>query len=149
MIIVILCVILDQLSKLLVSNLTTGIPIIHNILEINYVENRGAVFGLMQGSNYILAVISILICICVVIYIYRQKKLNKKINVAWYLVLAGGIGNLIDRIFRGYVIDFIATPFISTFNLADSFIVIGVGIIIINELLDALKKKFINTNPSK
>ena len=43
-----------------------------------------------------------------------------------YMILAGGIGNMIDRLFRGYVIDFIDTPFIATFNLADSFVVIGV-----------------------
>ena len=122
----IISILIDQITKYFVSNLNKTIEIIPNILSFQYVENYGAVFGIMQGSNNILIGISCLVCIGLIYYLYKQKKENKKVSIAWYMILSGGIGNLIDRIFRGYVVDFIATPFIATFNVAESFVVIGV-----------------------
>ncbi|MBO5142532.1 MAG: signal peptidase II [Clostridia bacterium] len=87
-----------------------------------------------------MAVISLIICIAITIYIINQKKNSKKVNLAWYMILSGGIGNLIDRIVRGYVVDFIATPFIATFNIADSMVVIGVIVLIINEIIESVKE---------
>ena len=69
-------------------------------------------------------------------YMYHK---GDKVSFAYYLIIAGGIGNFIDRIARGFVVDFIDTPFIATFNLADSFIVIGAFWIIITEVLKSLK----------
>ena len=57
------------------------------------------------------------------------------------MILAGGLGNLIDRVFRGYVVDFIATPFIATFNIADSLVVIGVFLLLISEIIDSIRNK--------
>ena len=137
----IISILIDQLSKFLVCNMTESIIVIPKILTIEFVKNYGAVFGIMQGSNYILAVISIVICIAIMLYIGIQKKNNKSVHVAWYMILSGGIGNLIDRIIRGYVVDFIATPFIATFNIADSFVVIGVVLLLINEITEMLQAK--------
>lgn len=138
--IIIVSILIDQLSKFFACNITEKITIIPNLLSLDYVKNYGAVFGIMQGSNYIMAVISLIICIAITIYIINQKKNSKKVNLAWYMILSGGIGNLIDRIVRGYVVDFIATPFIATFNIADSMVVIGVIVLIINEIIESVKE---------
>lgn len=136
----IISILIDQITKHFATNLTKTIEIFPKILSFEYVENRGAVFGIMQGSNTILMIVSCLICIGLIYYLYRQKKENKKVSIAWYMILSGGIGNLIDRMFRGYVVDFIATPFIATFNIADSFVVVGVLWLLILELKDYIKK---------
>ena len=119
-------VIIDQLSKILISKGDVQITLIKNLLNITYVENRGMVFGVAQGSVYIMGAISFVVCIALIAYIVKLKKDRQKVENSIYMILAGGIGNMIDRLFRGYVIDFIDTPFIATFNLADSFVVIGV-----------------------
>ena len=126
MILTIILVIIDQLSKILISKCDVQITLIKNLLNITYVENRGMVFGVAQGSVYIMGAISFVVCIALIAYIVKLKKDRQKVENSIYMILAGGIGNMIDRLFRGYVIDFIHTPFIATFNLADSFVVIGV-----------------------
>ena len=138
--ILIISILIDQISKLLVSNIKEVMVIIPNILKFEYIENYGGVFGIMQGSNIIMAVISFVICIAISVYIIKAKKEKQKIPVAWYLILAGGIGNLIDRIIRGYVVDFIATPFIATFNIADSLVVIGTFWILLKEVIEIKNK---------
>lgn len=135
--ILIISILIDQITKYFACGLSEPIKIIPNLLSFEYVENRGAVFGIMQGSNYILAMVSLVICIAIGIYIYKAKK----VHIAWYMILAGGLGNLIDRVVRGYVVDFIATPFIATFNIADSFVVIGVLLLLINEIIDSMRNK--------
>lgn len=142
----IISILIDQLSKILVCHITDSIVLIPNLLSIEFVKNYGAIFGIMQGSNYIMAGISLIICVAIIIYIITQKKNNKKLHVAWYMILSGGIGNLIDRVIRGYVVDFIATPFIATFNIADSLVVLGAGILLIDELREILQVRKQNDN---
>ena len=137
--ILIISILIDQISKYLVCNIKETITVIPKLLSIEYIENYGAVFGVMQGSNNILALVSLSICIAIIVYILRLKKRKEKIPLTWYFILAGGIGNLIDRLVRGYVVDFIATPFIATFNIADSLVVIGVFWLLIKEVLDIIK----------
>lgn len=136
----IISILIDQLSKYFACNITEEITIIPNLLSLDFVKNYGAVFGIMQGSNYIMAVVSFIICVAITLYIINQKKNSKNVNIAWYMILSGGIGNLIDRIVRGYVVDFIATPFIATFNIADSMVVIGVVLLIFNEVRELVKE---------
>ncbi len=126
MILTIVLVIIDQLSKILISKGDVQITLIKNLLNITYVENRGMVFGVAQGSVYIVGAISFVVCVALIAYVVKLKRDGQKVEKSIYMILAGGIGNMIDRLFRGYVIDFIDTPFIATFNLADSFVVIGV-----------------------
>lgn len=136
----IISILIDQLSKYFACNITEEITIIPNLLSLDFVKNYGAVFGIMQGSNYIMAVVSFIICVAITLYIINQKKNGKNVNIAWYMILSGGIGNLIDRIVRGYVVDFVATPFIATFNIADSMVVIGVVLLIFNEVRELVKE---------
>lgn len=131
MILTTILILLDQITKILVLKSKINIEVIPNLLSFNYTENRGMVFGLAQGSVYIIGVIALLLCIAIVIYIIREKSKGSKIYFPIYMILAGGIGNVIDRFCRGYVVDFIDTPFIATFNLADTFVVIGTIFLII------------------
>ena len=99
----------------------------------NYIQNIGISFGILSGMRFFIIGFSILI---IGYMIYEFIKENKKINlIAISLIISGALGNLIDRVFRGYVVDFISfTLFkkeMSIFNVADSFITIGVIIYII------------------
>lgn len=140
-IIVIIGIIVDQLTKILALNITTSIEIIPNFLSFSLVKNYGAAFGIAQGASGILAVISAIICIAVLIIIYYTEKKDEKAFIGLFLILSGGIGNLIDRAFRGYVVDFIDTPFIATFNIADSLIVIGCIWVILEEVFSSIFSK--------
>lgn len=134
-----LLIIIDQITKFFATKLVDTKVVIKGLLNFTYVENRGAVFGFMQGSNYVMAIISAIICIALIIYIKRIIKVGETPSIGFYMVIAGGMGNIIDRICRGFVIDFIDTPFIATFNVADMLIVIGVFFIVLSQLKEFKK----------
>ena len=146
--IIILCL-FDQLSKLLILksfNVGESSILIKGFLKLYYIQNRGISFG-MFGSMRILIIIFSLLIIGYMIYDFI--KTNNKINIlADSLIISGAFGNLIDRIFRGYVIDFISfTLFkreMSIFNVADSFITIGVILYIINILMEGKYERIKN-----
>lgn len=138
-ILIIIGVLIDQVSKMIVFNNQVNFTIIPNLLDFTLVKNYGAAFGSFQGANYILAGVSVLVCIVMIGLIAYMYHKGDKVSFAYYLIIAGGIGNFIDRIARGFVVDFIDTPFIATFNIADSFIVIGAFWIMITEVLKSLK----------
>ncbi len=127
-------ILVDQLTKFFAVKITSDIVIINGVLSFSKVENYGSAFGIFQNVNGIFAVVSALICIALLCYIFYGEKKGLGISIGAFLVLSGGIGNLIDRAFRGFVVDFINTPFIDTFNVADSLIVVGCLWIIIEEL---------------
>jgi len=124
----IVLVIIDQLSKILMIN--KDFILIPNILKFSYVENINGAFGV--GSKYIVLIFSIIIIVGIIIYLLKE---NKKINNynPYILIIFGSIGNLIDRIFRGYVIDFIDINILKfpTFNFSDISIVIGILLLIL------------------
>ena len=134
-------VVIDQITKLFALNIEKSIEVIPGILNFTLVMNEGAAFGIAQGSGYILLGISVVICLVVLGSIIFLKSKEEKVSPGFYLVLSGGIGNIIDRLFRGYVVDFIDTPFIATFNVADSLIVIGVIWLIIEETIVSVFSK--------
>lgn len=134
-----LFIIIDQVTKYWACGLVQSKVVINGLLNFTYVENRGAVFGFMQGSNYIMAILSVIICISLIIYLAKLIKDGKAPNIGFYMVIAGGISNIIDRIARGYVVDFIDTPFIATFNIADMLIVLGVFFIVLSQLKEIMK----------
>ena len=140
-ILVLLGIIIDQITKLLALNIVDSIEVIPGVLNFTLVKNEGAVFGFAQGSSYILLGISIVICIVVLGAIIFLKSKDEKVSPGFYLILSGGIGNIIDRMFRGFVVDFIDTPFIATFNVADSLIVIGVIWLIVEETIVSVFSK--------
>lgn len=133
----IILVIIDQFTKYLVNHfimLNNSIKIIDNFFYLSNVHNDGAAWNILSTQRLLL----ILIGICSLYIIYKMKKdfkNNKSTNVAFSFLYAGIVGNLIDRVFFGYVKDFIDLRFGSyhypVFNISDSLICIGVIILII------------------
>ena len=132
-------VFLDQLSKWLAVILLEGQPsfyLIPGVLRFTYVENRGAAFGMLADNRWVFLVLSTLTIVCLLGFMIYSKPQSRLELAGLALVLAGGIGNMIDRVLLGYVIDFIdfcAFPKLWNwvFNVADSCICIGVGLLII------------------
>lgn len=134
-----LMVLADQLTKLLVMHTMTlgqSIVLIPGLFEFHYVHNSGAAMGLMQNlphARVILIVLTIVVMAGLIGAIVTRRFQSKLALCAVTLILAGGIGNLIDRIFRGVVIDFMLFefswfPFV--FNVADIFVVVGGALIL-------------------
>ncbi len=122
-------VILDQLTKLIVRAwLSEGEtwPEGFELIRISHVENSGAAFGILQGGGPFLIASSILGAVIVVIFLRAAPPGDRLYETALALVLGGAVGNLIDRLFRGTVTDFIDPTHYPAFNIADSSIVIGV-----------------------
>ncbi len=133
---IIIFLLLDQLSKILAINFNN---LKLEFIQIENVYNDGIAFGMNSGnlSNAIL----VFLVICIIInFVYNQKeKLDNKTAIALSMVISGGIGNLIDRIFRGGVFDFIKIWNFPVFNLADCFIVVGWILLIWNLIVFFIK----------
>lgn len=116
-------VIIDQITKLLTENINMNI---FNFFSLTYVKNTGAVFGILPGFRILFIILSIIGIIFLLIFASNDKK-----NwLPYSLITAGIFGNFIDRIFLGYVRDFINLTIWPVFNIADSSICIGVFIIV-------------------
>ncbi|MGE3920794.1 MAG: signal peptidase II [Gammaproteobacteria bacterium] len=135
-----LIIIADQISKWWVLNNLTEQITLTPWLNIIFTQNTGVAFGFLnntQGwSNTVFSVFALIVSVILVIWIRRLEKNETLIALALSLILGGALGNLIDRLWHGYVIDFIdfhinAWHF-ATFNIADSGISVGVTILIIN-----------------
>jgi|SRR3989344_3042000 len=128
---IVLVVFLDQLTKFLaVKFLQEPFTIIPDFLYLRSVTNTGAAFSMLQGMNLLLIIIS-LIVVAAILYYYKRIPKENIPQIMFALIAAGGIGNLISRIFLGHVIDFIYFTFFPTFNIADSAISIGAITLII------------------
>ena len=103
-------------------------------LILNMLKIHGGVYGIFQGNNYIYAIVSATLLYMLYFYAKDMIKESKLKSILWQFVFAGGVSNLIDRIFKGYVVDFIQMKFFGIFNVADAFIVISISIIIILEI---------------
>ncbi len=125
----------DQVTKyLVVTNLKlyetwSPIPALAGWLDIHYVTNTGAAFGLFQNVGGILALPAVLVSLVILFYYRQVAGESWLIRLSMGLVLGGAIGNLIDRIRLGHVIDFIDPHIWPVFNLADSAVVCGVAIL--------------------
>ena len=135
----IIFIIIDQVSKLIVINTlskTKSVEVIKSFFYLTYTNNKGAAFSILTGRRILLILVA-LIVIGVLIYYVRKNKIEGKVNkIALSLVIGGSIGNLIDRILRGAVVDFLDFKIFGynypIFNLADTFIVLGVFLLLIS-----------------
>ena len=128
---------LDQIIKYWALNFlkeVNSIPVINNIFSLTYVENRGAAFGMLQNNQSIFILVAA-VASCFGLYYLHSKKVNNLGKIGILLVISGAIGNLIDRIFRGSIVDFIGIGNFPIFNLADAFLVIGWFLLIISVLI--------------
>ncbi len=143
--ITILVIVLDQITKYLAVKYLKGsgsFVIVEDFLQLYYVENYGAAFGILQNRKVFFIIVTSIVIISIVFFLYKNPyNLNKIMQIALSMLLGGSIGNLIDRIRLGYVVDFISIRIgkgydFPVFNIADTFIVIGTFLIIIMVLLD-------------
>ncbi len=135
--------ILDQLSKFFVTSLLSeggGTPIIPDVLHLTIVHNTGAAFGVFQYRAAIFAFISIVVIFMVILLLIRHRGRYSTVRWGLAFVLGGAVGNLIDRLRFGYVVDFIDMRIWPVFNLADSFISIGAFLLIWYVLFQAGKQ---------
>ena len=125
----------DRLSKLwIMSNVQLGETFAHlPLFDFTYVQNKGAAFSMLSGRLGILSVISVLFCIGVVVYFIIKRPKQKLWCTALSLMFAGALGNAWDRIFYGYVVDFIQTNFMNfaVFNIADIAITAGAALMVV------------------
>ncbi|MCR5005437.1 MAG: signal peptidase II [Clostridiales bacterium] len=151
----VLLIAFDQWTKYLAQNgLDKPIPLIRGVFELQYVENQGAAFGILQNKLW-LFIIFTLIMLTVLGYLYYKTPAEKSfgwIRLALILIISGAIGNLIDRVLRRYVVDFLYFKLIDfpVFNVADSFVVVGCCLFVllyfvqkqqVSEVMSNLEKK--------
>lgn len=133
-----LLLLIDQLTKLWAVKILKpigSIPIIRNVLEIYYVENRGAAFGIMQNKQWFFLLITVAVLVGLVWIFGKipEEKHFMPLKVCLYFVGAGAIGNMIDRIFRKYVVDFIYFSLINfpVFNVADIYVTVAAFMLVV------------------
>lgn len=133
----------DQLIKFIVNKYmyaNQSIPLLRNVFHITYVQNKGAAFGLFSGWRSILLLIGFAV---VALILYFNAKLKKKdhLHLPLAFILGGSLGNLADRLFRHYVVDYLDFRVWPVFNLADIMINIGFAVIIYQMFFDKEEQK--------
>lgn len=133
-----LFLLLDIVSKYLVSEFmifNQSIVLIDNLFKLTYVKNTGAAWSIFASNTFFIIFVSLLIIIALIYYIYKSNSLKFFEKLSYSLILGGALGNFFNRIFCGYVIDFIDLNIFDwnypIFNLADTFIVSGVVLLLI------------------
>ena len=141
--IIIASILLDQASKLIVLGfLDRNEPfvLIDEVLRFTYVENDGMAFGLLGEHRWVFMLLSTLGIAFMLVYLWKFRPTSKLACIALSLIIGGGIGNMIDRVRLGYVIDFIdfyAFDFwMWVFNIADSCVCVGAALLILYLLID-------------
>lgn len=148
---------LDQITKILVLKLMSlgqSIVLIPNVLNLTYIQNRGAAFGMLSEHRWVFMVISTVAIIGICVYLFRFCKERLMLKVGLALIISGGIGNMIDRTAYGFVVDMIDFCLFDfwkwIFNVADACVCIGAGVVILSLILDisreAKEKKQKNEN---
>lgn len=144
----------DQLIKYFIDLFLKpvgSVTVIPKVLQLSYYENDGAMMGMMSGKTTVMTVFAVL-CLLLVCYILYSGKLGYGIDF-WCVVFvaAGGIGNLIDRVFRGYVIDYIEVLFVDfyIFNFADCLVTCAAVAIIISQIYQFTKESKKNKRKEK
>jgi signal peptidase II len=127
---------IDQLVKILIDqniSLNESVAFIPKILSITHLHNSGAAWNLLDGHMCFLTFITIIAAGVIFYYFWRSMQQSKWWNMALLLMFSGAVSNFIDRVWHGYVIDMFQTKFIDfpVFNIADSYLVVGVCLLII------------------
>ncbi len=139
-------VVADQITKLIVlEHMTLGeeIPLWRGVFHWKYIQNRGAAFGMLADRREVFLVLSTVAIIALLVYLFRTRTTR-----FWWLssigmIVGGGIGNMIDRIAYGYVVDFMYVKLINfaVFNVADCFVTVGAGILFFLMIRDIIKEE--------
>ncbi len=139
-------IIIDRVSKILAAKYLAGggaVVVIPHLLGLRYLENTGMAFSLLSGKTVFLAVVTALALLIMAYFIFIKKAGQPFERFCFILIFAGGIGNLIDRVFQGYVIDYFEFLFMdfAIFNVADVYVCTGVGLYALYVLITEYIKK--------
>jgi signal peptidase II len=132
-VIALLVLLADQAAKLLVVRLMTlgqSIPVIRDVFYLTYVHNPGGAFGILAYRTWFFVVVALAVTALILVFFRRIRPVNSWLTVALAMQLGGTLGNLLDRLRQGYVIDFLDFRFWPVFNLADTSIVVGVFLLL-------------------
>ena len=127
-------ILLDQIVKLIVRcsmYIGQSIPVIKDIFHITYVQNRGAAFNMLDGKSLVLILVPAIAIAIGLWYMEKHLEEHWTLLVSLVLVIAGGIGNLIDRCFMGFVTDMFDFRIWPVFNIADIAVCVGAGLLIL------------------
>ena len=152
-------ILLDQVSKVLAVkflSIRATLPLWEGVLHLTYVENRGAAFGMLKNHRWVFLVFSTVAILLLAAYLFRGVSYMSEKNemgvypplsplggTALAMIVSGGIGNMIDRLALGYVVDFIDVRLINfaVFNGADSFVCVGAALLALHLVLPLFQKK--------
>ena len=134
-IIIAAAVVLDIVSKQLVISgmeLEQAISVIPGVFDLRYIRNYGAAFSIMQNKRIFLIAVTVVMMAALCVYAVKMgNRISKAERIALAMIVGGGIGNLIDRVFFGYVTDFLDIHIIPIFNVADCFVTVGCILLVI------------------
>lgn len=143
-----LVILLDQWTKwLIVKSMEIGesVPVIENLLHITSHRNRGAAWGMLEGQFWLFYIITAIVVVGIIYFMQKEAKGKPLMKVSLAVLLGGAIGNFIDRLFRGEVVDFVQTFIWSyrfpIFNIADAALTIGVILLFIAMFIEDRKGK--------
>lgn len=141
---------IDQIIKYFVTiylQPVGTVSVIYNLFKLTYVENRGVAFGMFSDMRWIFVAFTLILIIAIIIIMFTKRTKGTFLYICFALIIGGGIGNLIDRIFYGYVIDYLSISFFPPVcNFADYCITAGTVMLVIyvlffSELLNSNSKK--------
>lgn len=146
-----LVVLLDQWSKWLVMTkmyIGESIPIVDGVLYFTSHRNPGAAFGILPNQRWFFIAVTTVVIIAIVIFFFKNRGASKLLTVSLALVLGGAIGNFIDRLRFGEVVDFVDVKIsigsfyhdFAIFNIADSALVIGVALLLLETIIESVKE---------
>lgn len=107
-----------------------SIPILKNIFHITYVQNTGAAFSILKGRTFFFTTVSSIVILVIIFFVIKYPIKERAFGIVMGMILGGALGNLIDRVRYGYVVDFIDFRIWPVFNVADCAIVVGVLILV-------------------
>ena len=131
-------IIIDQIVKYAVRTfmyLGESIPIIEDVFHLTYVQNRGAAFSILSGSRIFLIAVPLIAIAVAIWYLERHKSAHWTLALSLSMIIAGGLGNLIDRIALGFVTDMFDFHFWPVFNVADISVCVGAGFLVLYTLV--------------
>ena len=142
-------VLADQIIKFFVLNELKPIgtiKVIDGVFNLTYVENRGVAFGIFQDMRWVFVAVTCILLFLIIFYMFKKRPKGKLFYICAGMIIGGGVGNLIDRLVHGYVVDYLAVSFFPPVcNFADYCITIGVFILVIyviffSDLLNSKEK---------
>ena len=137
LLIILFGILLDRITKIWAIEVLSKISqviVIKDLFSLLYLQNKGAAFGILQGKLYFLTIVTIVVVVGMIYYIIKYRPRSKLIRISFSLIISGALGNLLDRMFYKYVVDFISIHFkdiyyFPVFNIADVMVVIGTALL--------------------